>query len=172
MLHEGMLADEFGVSRTPVRQALQKLAYEHLVETRTGVGTVLSPMLPGQRGECERVLRALLQAAADCAQGRVLSSGLRRRLEDSAAPEAIPDETGEQFFRAHAALLDLTTSLVDDRILRDALRASQWRWVRWRMSDRVAAPLEAHRDLALTFERLRPCTTDRAVFETLARAPL
>ncbi|MER8607582.1 GntR family transcriptional regulator [Mesorhizobium sp. M1233] len=32
------LAAEFNVSRTPVRQALQRLDYEGLVETKNGVG--------------------------------------------------------------------------------------------------------------------------------------
>ncbi|PMS36840.1 DNA-binding GntR family transcriptional regulator [Trinickia symbiotica] len=36
------LAEEFQVSRTPIRQNLQKLEYEGLVETRNGVGTIVS----------------------------------------------------------------------------------------------------------------------------------
>ena len=39
LLVETELAREFEVSRTPIRQALQKLEYEGLVETRNGVGT-------------------------------------------------------------------------------------------------------------------------------------
>jgi DNA-binding GntR family transcriptional regulator len=38
-LVETELAAEFNVSRTPIRQALQRLEYEGLVETRNGVGT-------------------------------------------------------------------------------------------------------------------------------------
>lgn len=38
-LVETELATEFNVSRTPIRQALQRLEYEGLVETRNGVGT-------------------------------------------------------------------------------------------------------------------------------------
>lgn len=38
-LVEAELASEFDVSRTPIRQALQRLEYEGLVETRNGVGT-------------------------------------------------------------------------------------------------------------------------------------
>src|SRR5262249_22953914 len=39
LLVETELAREFEVSRTPIRQALQRLEYEGLVDTRNGVGT-------------------------------------------------------------------------------------------------------------------------------------
>src|SRR5262249_45290704 len=42
LLHENRLAQEFGISRTPVRQVLQKLEIEGFVETRTGVGTIVT----------------------------------------------------------------------------------------------------------------------------------
>lgn len=42
LLNEGLLAEEFGVSRTPVRNVLSRLNYEGLVETRNGVGTMVS----------------------------------------------------------------------------------------------------------------------------------
>ena len=58
ILHEGLLAVEFGVSRTPIRQVLQKLAYEHLVETRSGVGTIVSPLDPDARAGQTAALRA------------------------------------------------------------------------------------------------------------------
>ena len=42
VLNEGLLAQEFGVSRTPVRSVLQRLSYEGLVTTRNGVGTIVT----------------------------------------------------------------------------------------------------------------------------------
>jgi DNA-binding GntR family transcriptional regulator len=42
VLNEGQLADEFEVSRTPIRNVLQRLNYEGLLETRNGVGTIVS----------------------------------------------------------------------------------------------------------------------------------
>ena len=42
VLNEGLLAREFGVSRTPVRSVLQRLSYEGLVTTRNGVGTAVT----------------------------------------------------------------------------------------------------------------------------------
>lgn len=42
MLSENALAVEFGVSRTPIRQALQRLEFEGLVVSRHGVGTLVT----------------------------------------------------------------------------------------------------------------------------------
>jgi DNA-binding GntR family transcriptional regulator len=42
VLREADLADEFNVSRTPVRQALQRLQVEELVETKKAVGSIVT----------------------------------------------------------------------------------------------------------------------------------
>lgn len=44
ILRENELADEFSVSRTPIREALQRLAVEGLVEVRNGVGTIVTAL--------------------------------------------------------------------------------------------------------------------------------
>lgn len=47
-LKESELADEFGVSRTPVRDAISRIKHLGLVETRNGVGTVVVALDQGQ----------------------------------------------------------------------------------------------------------------------------
>jgi DNA-binding GntR family transcriptional regulator len=42
VLRETDLAGEFGVSRTPIRSALQRLAHDGLIESRDGVGTIVT----------------------------------------------------------------------------------------------------------------------------------
>jgi DNA-binding GntR family transcriptional regulator len=42
VLREGELAAEFGISRTPIREILQRLAFAGLVEARNGVGTIVT----------------------------------------------------------------------------------------------------------------------------------
>jgi DNA-binding GntR family transcriptional regulator len=42
VLRETDLAEEFGVSRTPIRQVLHRLQFEGLVETRNAVGTIVT----------------------------------------------------------------------------------------------------------------------------------
>jgi DNA-binding GntR family transcriptional regulator len=44
LLREAALAAEFGVSRTPIREVLQRLAQEGLVQPRNGVGTLVQPL--------------------------------------------------------------------------------------------------------------------------------
>mgnify|MGYP001506418475 CR=1 FL=1 len=41
-LSEAELAREFGISRTPIRRVLQRLEYEGLVESRHGIGTIVT----------------------------------------------------------------------------------------------------------------------------------
>ena len=51
LLREAALAAEFGVSRTPIREIMQRLAQEGLVESRNGVGTLVRPLdFDGDRG--------------------------------------------------------------------------------------------------------------------------
>jgi DNA-binding GntR family transcriptional regulator len=42
VLREADMASEFGVSRTPIRSALQRLAHDGLIESRDGVGTIVT----------------------------------------------------------------------------------------------------------------------------------
>lgn len=44
LLSENRLADEFGVSRTPIRQVLHRLEFEGLVAIRRGVGSLVTPI--------------------------------------------------------------------------------------------------------------------------------
>ncbi|MCV9999472.1 GntR family transcriptional regulator [Pararhizobium sp. YC-54] len=44
MLRESELATEFNVSRTPIREALQRLSIEGLVEVRNGIGTFVTTL--------------------------------------------------------------------------------------------------------------------------------
>ncbi len=46
VLHEGALAEEFGLSRTPIREVLQRLGFAGLLEARNGVGTIVTERSP------------------------------------------------------------------------------------------------------------------------------
>lgn len=64
VIHETALATEFRVSRTPIRQVLQRLVYEQLAETRNGVGTIVSYVGP-QSGDMLRFRIGLTRLIAD-----------------------------------------------------------------------------------------------------------
>lgn len=44
VLREAELANEFGVSRTPIRKVLQQLSYDGLIESRDGVGNFVTEL--------------------------------------------------------------------------------------------------------------------------------
>ena len=44
LLSENRLAQEFGVSRTPIRRALHRLEFDGLVSVERGVGTIVAPI--------------------------------------------------------------------------------------------------------------------------------
>lgn len=60
LLREAELAAEFGVSRTPIREILQRLAQEGLVKSRNGVGTLVQPL---DFGEIEDIYEMRLRIA-------------------------------------------------------------------------------------------------------------
>ena len=146
-LHEGALATEFGVSRTPIRQVLQKLAYERLVEARSGVGTFVSPLNPDNRDRDVLVLKALFEAAAICGRGEDVSPLLRERLVVAEAISEATDPSKDSYLELRVQLLDLSASAVADDILSDALRAAHWRHIRWRMSENAWSEPEAQKRL-------------------------
>jgi DNA-binding GntR family transcriptional regulator len=94
VIHETALAAEFRVSRTPIRQVLQRLVYEQLAETRNGVGTIVSYIEP---------------QSADMLRFRI---GLTRLIADL-IPLQLPSTLGSDYARlqALAGLLKPASSL-------------------------------------------------------------
>jgi DNA-binding GntR family transcriptional regulator len=134
-LHEGNIAREFGVSRTPIRQVLQKLAYERLVETRSGVGTIVSPLHPVDRERDLVVLNSLFRAAATCCGDTQSGAGLLERLAAAQAVAAMADPDAQGYLSIRTELLEIASDVAPDTILGDAIRAAHWRHIRWRMAD-------------------------------------
>ena len=140
-LHEGTLAEEFGMSRTPIRQVLQRLAYERLVDIKSGVGTVAMPMDPANRTRDlvthQGIVRAIL------AHGSTqLSVGQHSDVVALGALIDVTDETPDAsfHFELRARLLSLLSGLIADPILRDAFLSAHWRVVRWHMHEVTIDP--------------------------------
>lgn len=101
-LDEHSLADRFGVSRTPVREALRQLATSGLVEVRPRRGAVVASLTADRLGE---LFGAMAELEATCS--RLSAIGMtpveRRRLEahhDSMAP-LVADNDPEGFASAN-----------------------------------------------------------------------
>lgn len=78
MIYESELRVSFGVSKSPVREALKQLTQEELVQAIPSVGYVVTPItLADVREMCE-MRRILESAAIDLAVERVTDSDVRR----------------------------------------------------------------------------------------------
>ncbi len=64
------IADQLGVSRTPVREALSRLAHERLVTWVAGVGYVVNALTDHDISDVQQVRSALEPLAMDLAVGR------------------------------------------------------------------------------------------------------
>ena len=135
-LHEGKIAEEFGVSRTPVRQVLQMLAHQGLVETRPGIGTVVVPLEDGQLARDAQTTISLLRACVLCcvdpvpAPARFGLIGLASHARELCAELAPRNSIVEISSSFH----DLLIPLVGDPLLAQAYSSAYWRMIRWRAS--------------------------------------
>lgn len=136
VLHEQALAKEFGVSRTPVRQALQRLAYERLVEVRSGIGTVVTPLQAQKHENDTHLASVLLRTVAEVEGDKPIS------LEGATFINVIhtqlskcPSMDMKANYDMRARLMNIVTDEMSDNILADAVRAALWRLFRWRMAE-------------------------------------
>lgn len=173
MLHEGKLAQEFGVSRTPIRQVLQRLAFEHLLETRSGIGTVVSPLQPAERRLHFAMLADVLQLCRRCAApkldvpARVLAGTIA-----GLARSPGPDPEGS-YFEIRTQMLELASGLIRDPIASEAHAAMHWRVIRWRMQAVRNDAAAAFAGLESTMALLERAATPGDVLDCLAaEAPL
>lgn len=88
MLSENALAEDFGVSRTPIRQALQRLEFEGLVVSRHGVGTMVTTVDLQYLREVYALRLKLIDIIGELSTGRVSSEVL-------ATLQALVTETAE-----------------------------------------------------------------------------
>lgn len=76
MLSENALAEEFGVSRTPVRQALQRLEFEGLVASRRGIGTMVTTVDLMYLREVFALRLKLIDVIGELSPGRVTEADI------------------------------------------------------------------------------------------------
>lgn len=116
LLRETELADEFGLSRTPIRQVIKKLEFEGLVISKNGVGTLVTDIeLEGLSDIYEMRLKAAeligVMNPEHCEQ-----SHLDQLIELRQQTESLNDV--EEIARINHALHNLITSLIGNQALR------------------------------------------------------
>lgn len=135
LLLEGTLAAEFGVSRTPIRQALQRLAYEGLIEVRTGVGSFANALDPEARGLHLAVHCGLLRLVAALPDAPV-PQGIARRLDGLSRQAQHPGPMdAATTFELMSELNANLSRLIPDPVIADAHLISGWRVLRWVLAD-------------------------------------
>jgi DNA-binding GntR family transcriptional regulator len=115
-LRQAALAEEFGVSRTPIREALRKLQAEGLVELRPRRGALVRAPSPREVRDAYEVRAELEGLAAELAARRIpqqqldalhdaqaeFRGALERMIELRAAPDSGPDQGVETERWVHA----------------------------------------------------------------------
>lgn len=110
-LVETRLADDLGISRAPVREALRRLAEEHLVVERPRQGTFVREFSAQDFVDTYNLRMAIETAAIRLVTRRGEdTSPLAAILDDmrAAADAERPDEVAELEFRWHETLCDLS----------------------------------------------------------------
>jgi DNA-binding GntR family transcriptional regulator len=134
------LGQRFGVSRTPIREALIRLAEEGLVDIRPQAGTSVSRIPAGQLAEATAVRQALEEKAVRCAIAARSDEGiaeLRRIIARQKAMAGIRDEEG-----FHAA----------DEAFHEAIAVIAGYPTLWRLAQQAKTQIDRVRRLTLPVE--------------------
>jgi len=118
------LATAYGVSRSPVQQALTRLVTEGLVEVRPHLGHFVKPLTVASVCEAYDVREALELWAADRTVGRVAPAELaelRRRMERT-LPMVGAGRLGDGFFETNQAFHDFQIGLAGNELMRESYR--------------------------------------------------
>ncbi len=122
-LDERQLAEQFGVSRTPVREALQRLAASGLVVSRGRQGLQVAQLSLADLLDAFSVA-AELEALASAQAARRIRSEQRSRLEAAheACSAAAKGRDVDAFYEANFEFHETISAASHNRILHDELR--------------------------------------------------
>lgn len=119
-LREAAIAEQLGVSKTPIREALGRLEQEGLVQTASFKGAVVSDYSPRDLEEIYQ-LRELLEGAAARAAAEGASDEVRTQLRELVEQSRAVRDAGEM--SELAALLGRFDLLVYEQVANRRIRA-------------------------------------------------
>lgn len=156
---EGALADELGISRTPVREALIRLANEGLVEVVPRHGMRVLPVSPADMSEIYTVLTALESSAAEILAARRPTDAELQPLVDAtrdmtrALKQDDLDAWAAADERFHQGLVELAGNrTLADAVARLADRSHRARMFTLRLRPK---PVNSTREHLAMLERIR-----------------
>ena len=157
-LEEIALADRFGVSRTPIREALLQLAAAGLVETRPRRGTVvaeLSPRRPIEMFEVMAELEAMCARSAARSASPEAVAAIRASHRDCEAAAAAGD--GDAYYYGNEAFHERIRAAGRNAFLAEQAeglhrRLRAYRRLQLRARDRVQASFAEHEHVVAAIE--------------------
>ncbi|MCT8970977.1 GntR family transcriptional regulator [Microbaculum marinisediminis] len=156
---ETEVADMLGMSRTPVREALIRLAEEGLVEIRPRHGMRVRPVSPDDMREIYDVLTSLEATAASLAAARGLPPAELAALDRSVADmdKALKREDLKAWAKADERFHDLLVAGSGNKRLGDIVATMRDQAHRARMSTLMLRPLptESNEDHRAVVEAIR-----------------
>lgn len=159
LLHETTLATEHGMSRTPIRQILQRLAYERLVYTKSGVGTVVVPLKNADRYRDFTTHRGVLAAARLHEFPDLTLAQQSEIIALGAMLDAMQDPDLDGFYTLMQHLHGIVSALITDPLLQSTVTASNWRITRWKLKSAQEDPAQVRKafsDLINDISKHRP----------------
>ncbi len=122
-LDERELSERYGVSRTPVREALQRLSASGLAESRGRQGLQVAQLSVADLLDALSVVAQLEALAAAQAARRILPEQ-RKVLADAheACERALEQGDADSFYDANLAFHDVIVAASHNRVLQDEIR--------------------------------------------------
>lgn len=157
-VNEGALSEQFGISRTPLREALKVLASEGLVELRPNRGTRVSAITPEEVGELFEVVSGIERLAGELTALRMTDRDLERlkTLHDRMERHY---EAGErhEYFRLNQQIHNTIVSLAGNSVLEAThaslmVRVRRARYMAIQSPDRWHESVQEHRAIMAALE--------------------
>jgi len=118
-LRESDLAEEFGVSRTPVRDAISRIKHLGLIETRNGVGTVVVALSDEQICQVYEMRLKLATLISDMPQEQVTAATRKRAAALLVDALALKDDFDPKLYVAlNHELHNLIVDLIGNALLK------------------------------------------------------
>jgi DNA-binding GntR family transcriptional regulator len=120
ILNETELGAEFGTSRTPIRQVLQKLSHDGLVETKNGVGTLVTEIDTRTIADLYRLRMKLAEVIGEFSRSADVSihiAAFEILLEQAGRLGPRPDY--EAIGRINVAVVEALQNLIGSEPLRE-----------------------------------------------------
>jgi len=154
VVYEVQLAEQLGISRTPLRAALQKLQYEHLVESQSGKGYRITSL---NRADMEHVffMRKLLEPAAARLAARHRGDSQVKRLYEYVRlqAEGLANDDYLEYLAYDREFHMLIAACANNMYLRSACKTAQLQGYRFLVLDefvrnRTKFSIEEHTAIA------------------------